>query len=90
MKRLNELLDCDYDTLIKDIKIDSREIEDGDLFVAVNGFNCKHSDFIPQAIENGASAVICDIDYEADIPIIKSVRFHPFKPILSAKNLLKK
>ena len=24
----------------------------------------------------------------ADIPIIKSVRFHPFKPILSAKNLL--
>ena len=71
MKRLNELLDCDYDTLIKDIKIDSREIEDGDLFVAVNGFNCKHSDFIPQAIENGASAVICDIDYEADIPIIK-------------------
>lgn len=71
MKKLCELLDCNYDTLINDVKIDSREIVPGDLFVAVNGFNVKHSDYIDDAIKNGAAAVVTDIDYEADIPVIK-------------------
>ncbi|MCI8347524.1 MAG: UDP-N-acetylmuramoyl-L-alanyl-D-glutamate--2,6-diaminopimelate ligase [Bacilli bacterium] len=71
MKRLCDLIECDYDTPICDIKIDSREIKKGDLFVAVNGFNVSHSEFIEDAINNGAAAVITDVDYKGDIPIIK-------------------
>ncbi len=71
MKKLKDLVSCDYDVLINDIKIDSREIKKGDLFVAVNGFNVKHSDYIDDAIKRGAAAVITDIDYKSNIPIIK-------------------
>lgn len=71
MKKLNDIIDCDYNTLIKDIKIDSREIKSGDLFIAINGFNVKHCEYIEDAIKKGAAAVITDINYESDIPIIK-------------------
>ncbi len=71
MKKLKEIIPCEYDTLIKDIKIDSREVSDGDLFVAVNGFNVKHSDYIDDAISRGAAAVVTDIDFDANIPIVK-------------------
>ena len=38
MKRLNELYpDCGYDTLIKSIKINSKEVNEGDLFVCTMG-----------------------------------------------------
>lgn len=71
MKKLNEIISCSSDILIKNIKTDSREVEKGDLFIAINGYNVKHSEFIDDAIKNGASAVISDIFYDADIPIIK-------------------
>lgn len=71
MKRLCELIECEYETPIYGIKIDSREIKEGDLFVAVNGFNVSHSEFIEDAINKGAAAVITDIDYESHIPIVK-------------------
>lgn len=71
MKKLCELIECEYDTWIHDIKIDSREIKKGDLFVAVNGFHVSHSEFIEDAISRGAAAVITDINYQSDIPIIQ-------------------
>ncbi len=37
MKKLNELYDIDSDVLIKGIKINSKEIEKGDLFVCTMG-----------------------------------------------------
>ena len=41
MKRLNELYDCKYDVLIKGIKINSKQVEKGDLFVCIKGVNCE-------------------------------------------------
>ena len=58
MKRLNELYDCSYDVLINDIKINSKEINPGDLFVCIRGVNFDRHDFIGEAISNGASALI--------------------------------
>ena len=71
MKKLNEIIKTNYDILIKDIKIDSREVEKGDLFIAVKGFNVDHSNYIEDAIKRGCSVVITDIDYDSSIPIIK-------------------
>jgi UDP-N-acetylmuramoyl-L-alanyl-D-glutamate--2,6-diaminopimelate ligase len=44
--------------LVKGIKIDSREVESGDLFVALPGTRVDGHQFIPQAIQSGASALV--------------------------------
>jgi UDP-N-acetylmuramoyl-tripeptide--D-alanyl-D-alanine ligase len=45
---------------INKIKIDSRKIETGDLFIAIIGENQDGHQFLKSAVENGASAVIVD------------------------------
>ncbi len=71
MKKLCEIINCEYDTLITGIETDSRYVKEGNLFVAVKGFFTNHEDFIPMAIENGASAVVCESDLELEVPCIK-------------------
>ncbi len=72
MKKLNELYDTSSDVLIKAIKINSKEIEPGDLFVCTMGVKADRHDFIDEAIEKGASAVIVSHDVGAKkVPIIK-------------------
>lgn len=46
------------DPLISDICIDSRAVRDGSLFVALPGEKLDGRDYIEQAIENGASAIL--------------------------------
>ena len=50
---------------INKIEKDSRLIKQGDLFVAIRGFETDGHDYIDTAIENGAVAVI--VDKECDI-----------------------
>lgn len=71
MKRLNELYDCKWDVPIYDIKINSKDVKDGDLFVCVKGVNCDRHDFIDEAIKNGASALIVTKGDSYPIPFIK-------------------
>lgn len=72
MKKLNELFDCPYETEIKDIKINSKEIEAGDLFVCTYGVTADRHDFIDSAIESGAAAIVVMKDVgEKSVPIIK-------------------
>jgi len=59
---------------IKDIKYDSREINKDNLFIAITGFESDGHQYISQAIENGALAVIIEKDipeYQSDITYIK-------------------
>lgn len=70
MKKLNELVKCKYDIPILDIKTDSREVKKGDLFVAIHGFNVDHINYINDAVKNGAKAVVADVKYECNIPVI--------------------
>lgn len=72
MKKLNELFDCPYETEIKDIKINSKEIKPGDLFVCTFGVTADRHDFIDSAIENGAAAIVVMKDVgEKSVPVIK-------------------
>ena len=57
--------------MVSGIKTDSREVTQGDLFIASKGFFVDHSNYIEDAIKNGAKAVVTDIAYQADIPILK-------------------
>ena len=72
MKKLNELIKCDYDVDILGIADDSRMVKPGYLFVATKGFNVDHYDYIEDALSNGAVAVIAERDYKKDflIPFI--------------------
>lgn len=71
MKKLNELIDCKYDVLINDIKTNSMNVKDGDLFVCINTGTMDRHLFIDDAIKNGASAIIANKNLNKSIPIIK-------------------
>lgn len=71
LKELLERLDytlagaMNEDIEITSIEQDSRRVKDGSLFVAVRGTNVDGHQFIPQVIEAGAKAVVCDEEYMA-------------------------
>ena len=46
---------------IKGVNIDSRLVKEGDLFVAIKGTQVDGHDYIPKALEKGASAVLCEV-----------------------------
>ena len=66
--KLNELLKHvevveilgNMDVEITGVNIDSRRIEAGHLFVAIPGTQTDGHKFIPKAIEQGATAVLCE------------------------------
>ena len=71
MKNINELYECSYDCLIKDIKTNSKEIEPGDMFVCVKGVNVDRHDYISDAIGRGCSCLIVEKGDNYDVPYIK-------------------
>ncbi len=72
MKKLSELYSLSDDRLIKGIKINSKEVDDGDIFVCTMGVTADRHDFIDEAIENGASAVVVSRDVGRKVvPVIK-------------------
>ena len=54
------------DTIINKIRTNSKDITTGDLFIAIN----KGHEYIDEAINNGAVAIISEIDIQ-DIPSIR-------------------
>ena len=61
------------DVEVSDIIYDSRKVVPGTAFVALKGYNVDGHKFIPQAVSQGASAVIVsdEIDVQQDIAVIK-------------------
>jgi len=49
------------------ISIDTRTLEDGDLFVALHGPNFDGHDFVPDALSRGAAAAVVDKDSEGSV-----------------------
>lgn len=83
MKNLGELLNSvetysrgfDFDKVIEGISYYSREVSQGFLFVAIDGVEQDGHKYIPEAIENGASAIIYSNDLEFDRGIYHSTDF---------------
>lgn len=84
--KLNELINTNYDTEINGIKINSKEIEIGDLFVCTDMGTLDRHEFIDDAIKRGASAVIVKKDVgEKSVPIIKVDNPNDVLPIICSK-----
>ncbi|WP_343783190.1 UDP-N-acetylmuramoyl-L-alanyl-D-glutamate--2,6-diaminopimelate ligase [Alkalibacillus silvisoli] len=62
----NSLLNID----ITSIEMDSRQVEQGSLFVCVKGLTLDGHHFVGEAIGNGASAIIAEQPVEADVPVL--------------------
>ncbi|RAL26012.1 UDP-N-acetylmuramoyl-L-alanyl-D-glutamate--2,6-diaminopimelate ligase [Thermoflavimicrobium daqui] len=60
----------DLGTEIKGIKIDSRQVESGDLFIALRGLTVDGHRFIDKAISQGAAAVMVEEPISANIPVV--------------------
>lgn len=63
-------LNADLEADIGGISYDSRNTRKGDVFVAISGFAVDGHKFIPKALENGASVVICERRPEENIPYV--------------------
>ncbi|CAM3765738.1 UDP-N-acetylmuramoyl-L-alanyl-D-glutamate--2,6-diaminopimelate ligase [Mesobacillus thioparans] len=79
--RLSEVLEAlsgslkkyinDSDPNLTGIQMDSRKVKPGDLFVAISGFQIDGHQFIQEAIDKGAAAVIGEHDLELAVPYIQ-------------------
>ena len=70
MKKLSELYEGYPDILINDIKINSKEVKPNDLFVCIKGASVDRHDYVNDAINNGAVAVIASKKIDASVPVI--------------------
>lgn len=71
MKKLNELIPCNYDTLISSVEDDSRAKDDNYLFCCIKGLTVDGHDYVNSAIENGAAAILSEKDIDVDVPVVK-------------------
>jgi len=53
------------------VALDSRKVQPGDVFVACKGFSLDGHQFIPEAIQNGAAAVVGTVALDVPIPYIQ-------------------
>ena len=53
--------------VVKHLRLDSRDVTPGDVFVAIKGHQLDGGQFIEKAIENGATAIIADRLCEFDV-----------------------
>lgn len=79
---INKVGDLNLD--ITNIHSDSRKIKEGGLFVAINGFTKNGIEFIPDAIKNGAKALIVEPDVD-----LNSLEIPASIPAISVKNTRK-
>lgn len=68
--KLNKIFDTDYNVEIKDIKTNTKEINKGDLFVCIKGFNVDRHDYVEEAKRKGASALVVNHKVNCDLPQI--------------------
>jgi UDP-N-acetylmuramoyl-L-alanyl-D-glutamate--2,6-diaminopimelate ligase len=68
LKEKNEIIEYSLgnDIDITDIQIDSREIKEGDVYIAIKGYASDGHDFIESAIEKGAKFIISEKGFEID------------------------
>jgi len=49
------------DTKINSLQFDSRNVNDGDLFIAIKGTQVDGHSYIKKAIQSGSKVIICEI-----------------------------
>lgn len=71
MKKLKELIKCNYDVNIESIEEDSRIKAPNSLFCCIKGLTVDGHNYAEKAIENGAVAILATKDLNVSVPVIK-------------------
>ena len=58
------------DQFIYSIEMDSRNVGENSLFVCIDGFTVDGHDYVDQAVNNGAKAIVAEKNVEAGVPVI--------------------
>lgn len=86
MKKLSELYPgYPDDILINGIKINSKEVTEGDIFVCTMGVTADRHDFIDEAIKNGAKAVVVQKPVSCSVPTILVENTNKELPLLASR-----
>ncbi|MCA1029973.1 UDP-N-acetylmuramoyl-L-alanyl-D-glutamate--2,6-diaminopimelate ligase [Bacillus timonensis] len=68
---LHDFTHKDHDNpIITSIEMDSREVKEGSLFVCIEGYTVDGHNFVQQAEERGAVAILAEKEVTANIPVI--------------------
>ena len=59
----------EIDRIVTSIEKDSRKVKEGSMFFAIKGFNVDGTDYIPNAIEQGAKVIL--VDEQTDLTTLK-------------------
>lgn len=70
MKKISELYDINDDTLVNDIKINSKEVKENDIFVCTMGVTADRHDFVEEAVKNGAKLIIASKKVDTNVRVI--------------------
>ena len=85
MIKLSELYPNCPDIEINEIKINSKEVTDGDIFVCTHGVTADRHYFIDEAIENGAKAIVVEKEVNSSVPTIKVENTNKELPLLASR-----
>jgi len=71
--KINDLLDLNLNDNfeVNDIKINSKEVKENDIFVCSSAFGYDRHDYIEDAVNNGAKFIITSKDININIPYLK-------------------
>ncbi|RDW18466.1 UDP-N-acetylmuramoyl-L-alanyl-D-glutamate--2,6-diaminopimelate ligase [Oceanobacillus arenosus] len=58
------------DVEITDIAIDSRKVQQGSLFICITGFTTDGHQYVKEAVDNGAVAIIAEQEITSSVPVI--------------------
>lgn len=83
--KLSKLYEGYPDIEIKDVKINSKECTDGDIFVCVKGVNADRHDYVLDAIKNGCSAIVASRKIDVSVPVIYVNDTNKELPLLANK-----
>lgn len=78
MKKLNDLLSHLYDykktdrsnPSITSVEMDSRQVKNGSLFICVEGYTVDGHDYVLQAVEKGAAAILAQKPIDVSVPVV--------------------
>ncbi|MBQ1936049.1 MAG: UDP-N-acetylmuramoyl-L-alanyl-D-glutamate--2,6-diaminopimelate ligase [Clostridia bacterium] len=68
--KLCQLLPCSYETEIKSVVVDSREVQQGSLFVCISGVKVDGHQFAQKAVEQGAVALVAERELDVSVPVV--------------------
>lgn len=81
---LHNIVSTNFDFAIKDLRLNSQQVENGDVFIALQGATNHGADYINQAINKGCCCVLIDSkDVECAVPTIRIDNLSIYLPVLA-------